>query len=389
MITWLSTGLLLLCAINYLIFTRKIHLGLGKLKSIEKVGNSYFPYVSVIVPARNEEDNIKDTLISIASQIYPKKKLQVILVNDRSTDRTPKIMSTFIKNYENFTKVDIDYIPPGISPKKNAINSGIMMSKGDIIITTDADCLHSPKWIQNMVKYFKPEVGLVAGLTIFNPDHKSLTQRLHSLDFLSHSFVGAGAIGAGDGMNCTGANLAYRRKAYIELKGFSKMANMVSGDDEFFLQSLIRKRKWKAVHAIGDESIVRSKPPETIKGIIRQRCRWGSKGLYYPLKIKLTAAGIFVFYLMLLIAPILVLSGSIHLKFFISFVVVKVLSDLMVMSRGCKIFGIKFPITDFILLSFIHPLLIIMTAIWGHFFSFQWKGESYRSKMPNKIENTN
>jgi len=389
MITWLSTILLLLSAINYFFFTRKIHHGLGKLKSIGKVGNSYFPYVSVIIPARDEEDNIEDTLISIAAQIYPKNKLQVILVNDCSTDRTPEIMSNFKKNNENFTQVNVDHIPPGISPKKNAINSGIMISKGDIIITTDADCIHSPNWIQSIVEYFKPEVGLVTGLTIFCPNHKSLTQRLHSLDFLSHSFIGAGAIGAGDGMNCTGSNLAYRRKVYNEFQGFSNMANMVSGADELLLQHLIRKRKWKAVYATGNESIVRSKPPETLKGIIHQRSRWSSKILYYPPKILLTAVGIFVFYLMLVIASILVLTGSIHVIIFVSSVVVKVLSDLKVMSRGCTIFGIKFPATDFILLSFIHPLLIIMTSIWGHFFSFQWKGESYHSKIPDKIENTN
>jgi len=384
MTTWFWTIFLLLGVINYILFTRKIYSGLGKLKAIDKDTNSSYPHVSVIVPARNEEVNIEETLQSLAQQIYPIEKIQVVLVNDRSTDQTSGIMSKYAEGYSHFKKIDINDLPTGISPKKNAINTGIMETNGDIIITTDADCTHSPNWITNLVKYFEPDIGLVAGLTVFTKNQNSLIHRLHALDFLSHSFIGAGAIGAGDGMNCTGANLAYRRKAYMELQGYGDKKHMVSGDDEFFLHRLIQNGKWNVVHTSEEDLTVYSKPPKALKDILHQRSRWGSKGIYYPLKIKFVASGIFTYYLMLVLSPLIVLTSSLNISIYLFCVFIKILSDLMVISKGCKVFRLKLPIRDFILLSLIHPLLIIVTAIQGHFFPFQWKGEFYRSKMPKK-----
>jgi len=370
----------------YFTFTRKIFNGLGKLRFTKRVGDSYRPRISVIVPARNEDHNIEETLESLAAQKYPKDKYQVVMVNDRSDDQTSGIMNRFTRNYKNFINVDIDRLSPGVSPKKNAIEWGIAAANGEIIITTDADCLHSPNWVSSMVRYFQPDVGLVAGLTIFEPDDESWAHRIHSLDYLSHSFIGAGAIGSGEGMNCTGANLAYRYETFMGLQGYGAKANMVSGDDEFFLQRVVKQGKWKAVHAIGKDTIVRSLPPETLKGIINQRHRWGSKGLYYPPKIQHLAIGIFLYFLLLILAPIFVLIDLIPLEVFLFGVAVKVWSDLMVMSRGCRIFGLKFPALIFSILSVLHPPLILANALMGHLFAFSWKGELYHSKMPDSVE---
>ena len=170
MIPWLISCMLLMGAILYLVFTRWIYQGLRHLKENEKVHFNDLPTVSVVVPARNEDHNIEETLESLAAQDYPAEKYQVVMVNDRSEDQTPGIMTRFTKNYKNFLMVDIESLPPGISPKKNAVEWGIAAANGEIIVTTDADCVHSPRWLKTLIEYFKPEVGLVAGLTIFEPD---------------------------------------------------------------------------------------------------------------------------------------------------------------------------------------------------------------------------
>ena len=370
---------MLLAAGLYGLFTKWIHSGLGALKTEEELPKHQLPSVSVIVPARNEDHNIEETLESLANQDYPRDKFQVVMVNDRSTDQTPGLMTMFAKKHNNFTQVDVYNLPPGISPKKNAIEWGIAASKGEIIITTDADCIHSPRWVRALVKYFKPDVGLVAGLTVFDPDDESIIHRLHSLDYLSHSFIGAGAIGAQSGMNCTGANLAYRYKVFMEQRGFGDKSNMVSGDDEFFLQSLIAAKKWKAVHAIGEDTIVRSLPPETVRGIINQRQRWGSKGLYYPPPIKKLAIGIFIFFILLILSPLMIMLNLMPAYIFGTALAIKVWSDFSVMLRGCRILGLKFPWITFLFLSAVHPLLIIASAVSGHLMAFEWKGDPYRS----------
>ena len=381
--------ILIFCAGLYAAFTKWIHAGLGKLKVEEDIPQRELPTVSVIVPARNEDNNIEETLESLAAQNYPKDKFQVVMVNDRSTDHTSGLMTIFTKKYSNFVQVDVQHLPPGISPKKNALEWGITAANGEIIVTTDADCVHSPRWIRTLANYFKPDVGLVAGLTIFDPDDESWWHRLHSLDYLSHSFIGAGAIGEGSGMNCTGANLAYRYSVFIELKGYGDKTDMVSGDDEFFLQSLVKTVKWKAVHALGADSVVRSLPPETLNGIINQRQRWGSKGLYYPPKIKKLAIGLFIYFLLLIISPALVLLNLLPSYIFGIALVVKIWSDLKVMARGCKIFDLKFPALTFIFLSAIHPLVIIVSAALGHLVAFDWKGDAYRSRVPSQSQRSN
>ena len=373
--------MLLMGAILYLVFTRWIYQGLRHLKENEKVHFNDLPTVSVVVPARNEDHNIEETLESLAAQDYPAEKYQVVMVNDRSEDQTPGIMTRFTKNYKNFLMVDIESLPPGISPKKNAVEWGIAAANGEIIVTTDADCVHSPRWLKTLIEYFKPEVGLVAGLTIFEPDDESWTHRLHSLDYLSHSFVGAGAVGTGSAMNCTASNLAYRYQAFMELEGFGDKAEMVSGDDEFFLQRLVKNKRWKAVFALGEDSVVKSLPPETLKGIIDQRHRWGSKGLFYPAQVKRTAIGIFLYFLLLVLSPVFVLTDLMPLSVFIIGLMVKVLSDLRVTRKGCSLFDLRFPAATFMILSALHPPLIIITAAIGHIFPFKWKGDPYRSKV--------
>jgi cellulose synthase/poly-beta-1,6-N-acetylglucosamine synthase-like glycosyltransferase len=381
MITLLFSILLLSGALLYLLFTAWIFRGLGKLKKAEIKVEEKLPTVSVIVPARNEDHNIEETLESLAGQNYPQEKLQVVMVNDRSTDNTPGIMARYAHTHKNFTLVEIDILTPGISPKKNAIEWGISASTGEIIFTTDADCIHSSNWIRQIVSYFTSEVGLVAGLSVMEPDDETIFHRLHALDYLSHSFVGAGAIGNSSALNCTGANLAYRYEAFTQLCGFGKAAHFVSGDDEFFLQKLVNSKKWKAAFALGAETIVRSLPPENLIDIIYQRFRWGSKGLYYPQNIKKLALGIFIFFIILMTAPFLTLVNFLPLMVFMLALSAKLLSDLMVMRRGCRVFQLKFPWFSFFALFIIHPLLIVLSALGGHFLHFKWKGEPFRSKV--------
>ena len=380
MTTIILSILLLTGSTIYLMFTRWVYRGLGKLKE-EPLLKGSLPTVSVIVPAKNEAHNIEETLESLAGQDYPAGKYEVIMVNDRSDDDTPLIMNEYTRKHKNFVQVNIENLPPNISPKKNAVEWGVTAAKGEIIATTDADCIHSPLWLHTIVSSFKPDVGLVAGLAVLEPDDESWAHRLHALDYISHTLVGAGAIGNGSAMNCTAANLAYRYQTFMELGGFGETGNLVSGDDEFFLHRMIGSKKWKATYAVGEHSIVRSLPPETIKGILNQRLRWGSKGIYYPPKVKRLAVSIFLFLLIMMTSPILVIFDLIPLSVFLLGVGMKLFSDYTVMKRGFRIFNLKFYMIRFLLLFILHPLEIVLSAAGGHLLPFNWKGELFRSKL--------
>jgi cellulose synthase/poly-beta-1,6-N-acetylglucosamine synthase-like glycosyltransferase len=372
--------MVLVSAVFYASFIIWIYQGLRKLRRTDIAVNKGFPSVSIIVPARNEDHNLEETLDSLANQNYPSEKLQVVMVDDRSQDNTLNIMNRFQKERENFTLVEIDTVSPGVSPKKNAIEWGISASNGELIFTTDADCIHSANWIRTMVTYFKPEVSLVTGLTVFEPDDETWIHRLHSLDFLSQMFCGAGAIANGKALNCSGSNLAFRYEAFMELGGYGNACNLISGDDELFLQRLVKSKKWRAVYALGEDSIVRSLPPETIKGILYQRLRWGSKGLYYPRNIRRLLIGLFGFLLILMISPVLALVHLLPVYTLFFAMLLKMGLDYMVVSTGYRLFKLKFPYLRFLALSLLHPLVIVFSTIGGHFLSFKWKGAKFRSK---------
>lgn len=137
-----------LLLIYYVYFLLNILKGLGKLE--KKDGNrTLSEFVSVIIPFRNEKDNLLKNLKSLEEQTYPKDKYEIIYVNDSSTDNSIEIIETNRKN-ENIKVISV---PENFFPnahKKRAIKFGIENSRGEIIITTDADCTYNQDWLYTL-----------------------------------------------------------------------------------------------------------------------------------------------------------------------------------------------------------------------------------------------
>ena len=140
-------------------FLVSILIGLLKLKPVRKK-EPVSEFVSIIIPFRNEEDNILSNLQSIESQNYPKEKFEVIYVDDSSTDNSLKILKSSIKN-EKIKVFSLPEIPGEFSRKKRAVNFGIENSKGEIIVTTDADCFHSSEWLVNLLSALDKKTGFI------------------------------------------------------------------------------------------------------------------------------------------------------------------------------------------------------------------------------------
>ncbi|MFZ1280027.1 MAG: glycosyltransferase, partial [Ignavibacteriaceae bacterium] len=147
--------------IHYVIFLSKIYFGLSKLtnKVSEKIPEEF---VSIIVPFRNEESNILNTYLSLTSQNYPKEKFEILFINDSSDDNSLQI----IENLSKKENVFIYSVPKDYSVnahKKRAIRFGIEKSKGEIIVTTDADCNHKKNWLNNLLNFMDKETGFISG----------------------------------------------------------------------------------------------------------------------------------------------------------------------------------------------------------------------------------
>ncbi|MBL7075410.1 glycosyltransferase [candidate division KSB1 bacterium] len=368
--------ILLACFTVYGVFLLLFLIGLGRLTS-PKENVTIPPFISVVIAARNEEDNIATTLKSLTRQDYPRDRMEWIVVDDRSTDQTAAIVEGFQPTMPWLKLLRVTQCPPQVSPKKHALEHGIQNAKGEIIVATDANCQFDPGWLSHLLAYFQSDVGAVTGLTEFywEGNRVPLWQKIQALDFLSYSFCGAGAVGLGMAFNANGHNLAYRRKVFEEVDGYQGLHRNVSGDDILLIQKIDRQTGWKIVYAVDPETVVKTKPVSNLKELFQQRFRWGSNGPYYRPLVRFFLTFTFLFYCMLFLSPLFILLGWLNWKIFIIGLLGKIIFDYLVVSTGLKRFQISGMKKYFWPTQLVQTPMILLFGIGGFFFKFTWKGQ--------------
>jgi cellulose synthase/poly-beta-1,6-N-acetylglucosamine synthase-like glycosyltransferase len=335
------------------------------------------PFVSVIIAARNEEKRISACLQLLLSQTYPREFFEVIVINDRSSDRTGVLVESFQKEFAELRLVTLTETPPVMAPKKHALNEGIKSAKGEIIVCTDADCRPEENWLSSMVSCFTEKVGMVVGFSPIDPKRSSLLDNFVALDSLALASLSAAGTAYGMTLTATGRSLAYRKKVFEEVGGFSKIAHFVSGDDDLLL-GLVKKTHWKTAYCIGDKTLVPTDPPGSFISFVHQKIRQASKGRHYGFKM---TAGLTLFYiynvLMISYVPAnILLSNAMSQKlFYMSFWIIKLISDLLILTIGAWRFGRFRFLSLYPLIAMVHPFYITVFGAWGLFGKFEWKND--------------
>lgn len=364
--------LFLFFLMHYLTFLVLVFRGLKKLKpvSIETLPHEF---VSIIIPFRNEEENIITSLNSMESQTYPNEKFEVIYINDSSEDNSLVLLTKHVKK----NNIRILTVPKDYSlnaHKKRAVRYGIENAKGQIIVATDADCAHNKEWLIFLLQYFDSLTGFVSGPVEFNPE-KTLFSMFQRLEFAGLVLCGAGLIGAGHPIICNAANIAYRKKVFDEVGGFRDQMNLSSGDDELLMQKIAKDSDFKVKFCVNRSAIVKTDSNKTISDFYQQRKRWASKGLFYSdksLVVKLIL--IYLFYVGLITQ--IIFSFLIHPIFLLSFIVsicLKLLFEYRVLSKGKKIIFKDLELNYFLLAEIIQIPYIFFAGIIGVFGNYLWK----------------
>jgi len=224
--------------------------GWESLQSKEVHPKSTGEKLSVLIAFRNEEDRIPQLIDSLTHQDYPKENLEVILVDDHSTDSSLKKLQGVSEEYSYFRVLSL---PEGKKGKKEALRYGQSKASGDILLLTDADCLPGPSWMKSMQNACsQSRGGLVIGPVKLSP---ALTefQKIQQLDFMSMVMSGAGSLGIGRPILAFGPNLAIGNELYARLVKDIK-AGIPSGDDMFILEAA--KNAGKQYHTIIRISLV-------------------------------------------------------------------------------------------------------------------------------------
>ena len=255
---------------------------------------SFQTKISVIIPARNEEDNIGKLLIALQQQTYPKDLFEVIVIDDHSTDKTIEVV-------RKFPEVKLLQLKEGNinSYKKKAIETGIAAANGKLIVTTDADCMPGKEWLQILASFKEKNNAVFIAAPVVFENNSSLLQKFQALDFLVLQGITGAAVYKRSMAMCNGANLAYEKKAFDEVSGFSGINQIASGDDMLLMHKIWKKYPDKIFYLKSKDAIVQTQPMKTRKEFFNQRIRWASKARYYEDK-KIFWVLLFVYFLILL-----------------------------------------------------------------------------------------
>ncbi|MCR4439381.1 MAG: glycosyltransferase [bacterium] len=345
--------------------------------------------VSVVIAARNEEGTIEPLLQDLVHQTYPRDKYEVIVVDDGSVDRTAEIVQRYVRAYPNFHYLRPEAGDGTLSPKKQALATGIAHSSGELILTTDADCRVRSTWIETMVSYFLPRVGMVLGFSqLGRPgEQRSLFEQLQAVDFLALMSAAAGSCNLGFPLAASGQNLAYRRCVYEEVGGFRHIGHRVSGDDVLLVQLVRGRTRWRLRFAATPRAYNSSLPEPNLRRFFHQRVRWASNGAFQT-KQNLIFFGsllsVYLFNLALLAGVALVpLLPGLGMAVAASFAA-KAVAELSLLVRGALFFHRRDLLVYFPLWTLLEVPYVVVVGLVGTFGNFSWKGRKMNSALTSQ-----
>jgi len=238
--------------------------------------------ISIIIPARNEEENITACLDSIINQNYPDHLFEVLLIDDHSTDNTAKIVLSY--RQQNVKLIPLkDFIAPGEinSYKKKAIEIAIQQSTGELILTTDADCIATNNWLQTIAAFYeKSHPEFIVMPVAINCSNRFI-EIFQALDFMTLQGITGASVYKKFHSMCNGANLAYTKKAFIAVDGFKGIDKIASGDDMLLLHKIYTRFPDSIAYLKSAEAIIQTQPVHSVRQFFSQRIRWASKADKY------------------------------------------------------------------------------------------------------------
>lgn len=342
----LVSVVLILAAIAYGALVRHLAWGLRRVIDTPPPGMAEPPFVSVLVAARDEADHIEACLASILATTYPADRLEVIVVDDFSTDDTAARIEA-MAHVPAGTAAEPplrllrlhDVAEQAAGHKQAALAHALQAARGEIVLTTDADCRVRPGWIDALVRCFDEETAFVAGPVRFEPGDRWFT-RVQALEFMGLVAFGAGGIGVGWPTICNSANVAYRRAVRDAVLGPPDApAAAPPAADELLLQHVAYETDWRARFCAAPEAIVTTAPVPTLRAFLAQRVRWASMGTRYPrLTLVASVVALYAFFVLLAGTGVAALFAPALLPALLLALVIKVGAERSLLHTACERF---------------------------------------------------
>jgi cellulose synthase/poly-beta-1,6-N-acetylglucosamine synthase-like glycosyltransferase len=363
------------------------------------------------VPARDEASVIERCLAGILACDYPPERFEIIVVDDLSVDETPALVERLAHRVNASARTPVAILADGSDEepavarervhllrmpenlerarahKKRAIEKGVAQAEGDIILTTDADCLVPRGWIGTMAACFDDILldaedarvtAFVSGPVLYRVERGGL-MKMQALEFLGLVSFGAGVIGLGQPVTCNGANVAYRKDVFESLGGFSGIDHLTSGDDELLMQKVARETPHRVRFCSAPAAAVETDGLRTLAGFVQQRRRWASKGIHYP------SAGLVGSLAVVYLFHVALVAGALTLPFVpeltpivVGAFALDLLAATALAGQAAVHFGRPGLLAWLIPTEILRLPYFVLIGIAGAFGGFEWKGRRIR-----------
>lgn len=372
---WIIGGACLTLGIAYFMLVQWVIRQWHKLPVFESVPIDSAPSVTVLVAARNEAANIHDCLQALSRQNYPKQSLQIVVIDDHSTDATAAIVEAFPIPHLTLLR-----LPTGQYGKKRALELGAAATQSTYLLTTDADCQPPPLWVQGQVQHL--ENGQLAASTgpVLLTGEDDPRYRFQALDMAGMMVLTAVGLHTGTWILGNGASLAYRRAAFDAAGGYAGNRSTASGDDIFLIAKITRGQGLPVRFLKSTAVAVPTPAAPDWPAFFRQRLRWGTKNAAAPASAGTTLAlGIaFLLSWSILLSPLLFLVvGHFWLVHLVLLLLLKSRADYRLLKTACQFFHQEHLLKSFARSEALHIGYIAFIGLASLFVrKYQWKGRS-------------
>ncbi len=328
--------------------------------------------VSLLIPFRNEATVAADLINEFRK--LPNPDLEIVLIDDQSEDES----FTLFEEYSLSDSRVMVLKSTGVG-KKAALEFGVKMAHGEIILCTDSDCKFPSKWVEKMAAPFEdPQVQLVEGPVISEVKKPGFFPRFQQIEWSSILLLTQYFFWIQKPLMCSGANLAYRKSAFDRVKGYQGNSHFLSGDDEFLLKKIHSTfGKGSSLYLPFRQNLVLTRAQGGLKELLNQRVRWAGKWKSHRSFFHAGTALFMVLAQLVWLESIYIFAQHrLTLVFFVWIWAMKVFSEKLALGKVLKSLELKTASLDFFLAAFFHPIYVLMVSLGTVFGKFTWKGRS-------------
>lgn len=332
--------------------------------------------VTLLIPVRNEADNLPGLMQDIQAQTYPSHIFEVLFIDDHSDDGSAEIIKNLSEESDN---IRLLHLPQHLVGKKEAINMGVREARTDHIIQTDADCRISGTFIRAHAEAAGSDSQTLIAGPVRHESSRALLDNFEALEFMSLIGTSMASFLCKRPVMCNGANLSYSKAFYLRNEQELRRIPSPSGDDMFLL---IRAKKegMKLKYLAAKSAAVTTGHTGTLKAFLHQRIRWGSKARHYA-DLEMIYLTLLILFTNIYILGTLIASTIDHsyLLIFGAALLIKSLADLILLTATAKHLNRMRLLWYFPVVALFYYFYLVLTGVLSLFKSYSWKGRKIKT----------